>query len=134
MHINAGGGTGYESFIHTNTQAATSGMQNIVHAEAMKEIKGTDRGQKRANFAVLRLTRMPAILPENLFIDRKEDATKLKQSSFIDKVAKGHAEGIAKALGLKKKSTSKPKPSKPSKPSTSTGKTYKVVKSIAGYV
>src|SRR5699024_7079776 len=73
MHINAGGGTGYESFIHTNTQAATSGMQNLVHAEAMREMKVTDRGKKRANFAVLRLTKMPAILPENLFIDRKED-------------------------------------------------------------
>ena len=31
---------------------------------------------------------------------------KLKKSSYLDKIAKGHAEGIAKALGLKKKSAS----------------------------
>lgn len=135
MHINSGGGTGYESFIHTNTQATTSGMQNLVHAEAIKEMKATDRGKKKANFAVLRLTKMPAILPENLFIDRKEDAVKLKQSSFIDKIAKGHAEGIAKALGLKIKSTGvTTQPSTPSNPTTTTAKTYKLVKSVAGYV
>lgn len=135
MHINAGGGTGYESFIHTIPQAATVKAHRTVHAEAIKEMKGTDRGKKRANFAVLRLTNMPAILPENLFIDRKEDAAKLKQSSYIDKVAKGHAEGIAKALGLKNKSGGATnKPTTPSKPSTPTGKTYKVVKSIAGYI
>ena len=71
----------------------------------MKEMKVTNRGKKRANFAVLRLTKMPAILPENLFIDRKADANKLKDSKFLDKVAKGHAIGIAKFLGLKKKAS-----------------------------
>src|SRR5699024_1839436 len=78
-------------------------MQSTVHAEANKQMKLTDRGKKKANFAVLRETNMPAILPENLFIDRKEDAAKLKDSKFLDKVAKGHAIGIAKTLGLKKK-------------------------------
>jgi len=65
---------------------------------------------KRANFAVLRETAMPALLTENGFIDRKEDAAKLKDSKFIDLLGKLHAEGIAKALGLKKKSTSTPSP------------------------
>lgn len=120
IHINAGGGTGYESFIHTsqNSNTATGKMQNTVHAEAMKKINVVDRGKKRANFAVLRETNMRAILPENLFIDRKEDAAKLKESSELQKIAEGHAIGIAKSLGLKTKkgggtSQSKPKPSKP---------------------
>ncbi len=124
IHINAGGGTGYESFIHTsqNSNTATGKMQTTVHNEAMKKINVVDRGKKRANFAVLRETNMRAILPENLFIDRKEDAAKLKESSELQKIAEGHAIGIAKALGLKSKkgggtSQSKPKP-KPSKPAT----------------
>lgn len=105
VHINAGRGTGYESFIHSSNSSASNKAQNTVHSEAVKAMAVTDRGKKKANFAVLRLTKMPAILPENLFIDRKEDAAKLKQSKFLDQVAKGHAIGIAKFLGLKKKTS-----------------------------
>ena len=117
IHINAGGGTGYESFIHTSNSSGSRNAQNTIHDEAIKEMKVTDRGKKKANFAVLRQTKMPAILPENLFIDRKEDAAKLKQSKFLNEVAKGHAIGIAKALGLKstpakKKDTPKSTPAK----------------------
>src|SRR5699024_2009003 len=117
VHINAGGGTGYESFIHTSNSSGSRSAQNAVHDEAIKEMKVTNRGKKKANFAVLRQTKMPAILPENLFIDRKEDAAKLKQSSFLNDIAKAHADGIAKALGLKGKvkSTNNTTKSAPSK-------------------
>src|SRR5699024_1008638 len=105
-----------------------------------KQMKVTDRGKKKANFAVLRETNMPAILPENLFIDRKEDAAKLKDSKFLDKVAKGHAIGIAKTLGLKKKgstSTSNKTSNKntsTSKPSTSkTGKILHLPKTSSSW-
>lgn len=49
IHINAGGGTGYESFIHTsqNSNTATGKMQNTVHSEAMKKLNVTDRGKKK---------------------------------------------------------------------------------------
>jgi len=47
---------------------------------------------------------MPAILTENGFIDRTNDANKLKKSSFLDDLALGHIEGIAKSLNLKPKS------------------------------
>src|SRR5690625_2573636 len=112
MHINAGGGTGYESFIHTSKASRTVRAQGEVHYQAIKEMDVTNRGKKSANFAVLRLSKMPAILPENLFIDRKADANKLKSSKFLDKVAKGHAIGIANFLKLSsgkstKKTTSK---------------------------
>ena len=70
----------------------------------MKAIDGVqDRGKKRANYAVLRETHIPAILTENLFIDNASDATKLKSQEFILKIAKGHVGGIVKAFGLKKK-------------------------------
>src|SRR5699024_970789 len=80
----------------------THKLQDSIHSEIMKQINVTDRGKKRANFAVVRQTAMPAVLTENLFIDRKSDANKLKSSSFLNKVAEGHAKGIAKYLGIKK--------------------------------
>ncbi|KIQ93899.1 Sporulation-specific N-acetylmuramoyl-L-alanine amidase [Anoxybacillus thermarum] len=105
IHINAGGGTGFESYIHNgNVSAKTLAYQNVIHAEIMKAIGGVkDRGKKRANYAVLRESKMPALLTENLFIDNASDAAKLKSQEFILKIASGHVEGIVKAFGLKKK-------------------------------
>lgn len=116
IHINSGGSTGFESFIFNgNVSSDTKKLQNAIHDAVIKGISVTDRGKKTANFAVLRQTRMPAVLTENMFIDTKADADKLKDSKFLDKVAKGHVNGIANFLGLKGgTSQSKPEPSKPS--------------------
>ena len=119
IHINAGGGTGFESFIYNGSvSSATVANQNVVHAEIVKATGYRDRGKKRANFAVLRGTKMPAILTENGFIDHTADAKKLKDDAFLDKIAQGHVNGLAKALGLKKKPKPKPQP----KPATNTKK------------
>src|SRR5699024_6935311 len=119
VHINAGGGTGFETFVYNGTNdTKTKQLQNSVHNGIMKQIGGVDRGKKSANFAVVRQTNMPAVLTENLFIDRKEDAAKLKDSKFIDKVAQGHVDGIVAYLGLKKRNTS----STNKKPTTSSNK------------
>jgi N-acetylmuramoyl-L-alanine amidase len=105
VHINAGGGTGFESYIYNGgVSAATIAYQNVIHAEIMKAIGGVrDRGKKRANYAVLRGTKMPAILTENLFIDNPRDAAKLKSDQFLQQIAYGHVIGLEKAFGLKKK-------------------------------
>ncbi|WP_378209985.1 N-acetylmuramoyl-L-alanine amidase [Anoxybacteroides rupiense] len=105
VHINAGGGTGFESYVYNGgVSSATIAYQNVIHAEIMKAIGNvTDRGKKRANYAVLRLTNMPAILTENLFIDNPSDAAKLKSDQFLQQIAYGHVIGLEKAFGLKKK-------------------------------
>ncbi|BDG47748.1 hypothetical protein PspKH34_23090 [Parageobacillus sp. KH3-4] len=74
----------------------------------MKAINVTDRGKKRANYAVLRETKMSAILTENLFIDNANDAAKLKSEQSLQQIAYGHVQGIVKAFGLKKKANSTP--------------------------
>jgi N-acetylmuramoyl-L-alanine amidase len=112
VHINAGGGTGFESFIFNGgTPASTIALQNVLHDEVLAAMRKfgdvTDRGKKRANFAVLRETNMDAVLTENLFIDTKADANKLKNEAFIKAVGEAHALGVAKFLGLKKKAVSK---------------------------
>lgn len=104
VHINSGGGIGYEDYVYSGPkQASTKHYQNIIHEEVTKQIDFIDRGKKQANFHMLRESNMPALLSENGFIDNESDARKLKQSSFIEKLARGHANGLAKIFSLKKK-------------------------------
>lgn len=111
IHINAGGGTGFESFIYNgNVNSDTVKYRDTIHNEIMKELKGIkDRGKKKANFHMLRESRMVALLTENMFIDTKKDADQLKKQSFINQIAQGHVNGIVKIYNLKKnKSEGKP--------------------------
>lgn len=126
VHINATpSGSGFETYVNTNASSKSVAYQNVLHPEVMKAIgKVKDRGKKRANYAVLRDTKMPAILTENLFIDNRNDGKLLKQDSFLDSVAQGHVDGIVKIFGLKKKkAVSKPVPTTKPKPN---GKLHKV--------
>lgn len=119
IHINAGGGSGFESYIYPNVGAPTTTYQNHIHDEVVKSISLRDRGKKRANFHVLRESRMPAMLTENGFIDNSSDAAKLKSNAFITSIARGHVNGIVKAFGLKAKGGSPD-------PGTTPGKLYRV--------
>lgn len=69
----------------------------------MKQVDFRNRGKKRANLHVLRQSSMPAVLTENGFIDTIADANKLKSDAYLNRIALGHANGIAQALGLKRK-------------------------------
>jgi len=105
IHINAGGGTGWESYRHPSSSSRTAGYQDVIHPAVLQFIQVKDRGKKTANFAVLRETKMPALLTENMFIDHAQDAVLLKEPSFREKLARGHVLGLEKAFGLKKKET-----------------------------
>ncbi|MGE7878006.1 N-acetylmuramoyl-L-alanine amidase family protein [Peribacillus muralis] len=105
IHINAGGGTGYEDYIYTSTSQETKTYQDIIHVEVMKLINIQDRGQKTGDLHVLRETDMPALLTESGFVDNANDAAKLKTASFIEALARGHVNGLVKCFNLKKKNT-----------------------------
>ncbi|MEC1824121.1 N-acetylmuramoyl-L-alanine amidase [Bacillus paralicheniformis] len=119
FHINAGGGTGFESYRHPGTAGNTLKLQECLHSAALTTMKAygqiADRGLKQADYAVLRKTHMPAVLTENLFIDRKEDADRLKDSGFLKAVGEAHARGIAKYLGLSGGSSKQPAATAPKK-------------------
>lgn len=106
IHINAGGGVGYEDFIYEklSDRSYTAKLREVIHNEIIKVNSMYDRGKKKANFHVLRESAMPAMLTESGFIDQKDDVAKIKQSIWLDQVAHGHVSGLVKALGLIKKS------------------------------
>lgn len=109
FHINSaanGKARGFETFRYPKTAGKTSLLQILVHEEVMKAVKNhsvVNRGMKEENFAVVRETKMPAILTETLFISNQEDASLLKSAVFLKSVAAAHAIGIARAAGLTKK-------------------------------
>lgn len=105
VHINSGGGTGYEDFIYPGSGAPTTTYQSNIHSEILKLVNFTDRGKKQQNFHVLRESNMPALLTENGFIDNTNDAAKLNTASFIESLARGHVNGIVKCFNLPKKNT-----------------------------
>lgn len=105
IHINSGGGTGYEDYIFNQLSDTgdTGKYRSAVHNEVKKVLNKygvNNRGKKQANFHVLRETQMSAMLSENLFIDTTADQELLKNNNFINDIGDAHARGIARALGL----------------------------------
>lgn len=104
VHINAGGGTGFESFVYTGADRGQTGtIRSAIHnhVAAVFVRRGLrDRGRKTGDLAVLRQTNMPAALLEYGFIDTAADAALLKDDSFIDELARATADGLADAFGL----------------------------------
>lgn len=104
IHCNAfnGSAQGYEDYIHSNLadSSLTAQYQDILHTEITRVNQLTNRGQKKANFHVLRESNMPALLTENGFIDNSHDANLMKQASWLQAVAEGHVNGLATAFNL----------------------------------
>lgn len=125
VHVNAGGGTGFESFIYTNAGSKTGMIRKTIHDEVSDFFKQQggfpDRGKKVANFSVIRNTKMPAVLLENLFIDNPKDIAQLLLPGFTEKLGVTIARGIVKALNLSAEPVIKPdqKPEPGPSPSTS---------------
>lgn len=107
IHINAGGGEGYEDFIHDNLSntSNTAKIRDILHEEITKLVDFKNRGKKKENFHMLRESDMGAVLTESGFIDNEGDANKLKSNAYLDKIARGHVNGLVKAFNLKLKET-----------------------------
>ena len=104
IHHNAGGGTGFESYVYNGSvPTQTLSYQKIIHEkviEAVQPFNVTDRGKKRANFHVLRETKMPSVLVEVLFVDNPKDVALLNDVKFRQAVGISLAKGVATALAL----------------------------------
>lgn len=98
IHINSGGGNGFESYRIPDASTRTQNLHANVHGQVLKWMRQdhsiTDRGRKTANFYVLVNTDMSAVLTENLFIDTASNADLLRTVEFRKDIALGHYHGI----------------------------------------
>lgn len=105
LHVNAGGGTGFESFVHPDEKGGEADkIRNAIHYQVKQYLSNfgiKDRGKKYEDFAVLRLTQMPAVLLENLFIDNPADAAYLEDQFFIWGLILVIARGVVQGCRLK---------------------------------
>ncbi|GIN74044.1 N-acetylmuramoyl-L-alanine amidase [Bacillus sp. J14TS2] len=124
-----GSWTGTEVYTYDKNLPSAEKLASIVLKHILKAYGLANRGHRRANFHMLRESKMDAILIEGGFMDSTIDIKKLRDDKVLDAAGKAIAEGVAEYFGLKKDtSASKPKPD--TKP---TGNTYKVLKAIGGY-
>lgn len=120
LHNNAASpsATGFETFVYNGgVSQKTKQFQNAVHDAIASKIGIRDRGKKSANFAVLRQTKMPAVLIEYAFISNVNDEKILINE--VDKLAELTCDGVIDAIG----GTIKAKPSKPKKEASKPKKT-----------
>src|SRR5699024_9310576 len=106
IHINAGGGTGFESYIYNGNYASkpeTNRLRNLLHDAIVKESGYRDRGKKEADFHVLRESTMYSVLTVNAYIDHRSDTEIIKNDTFLNYVDREHASGLARALGLRRR-------------------------------
>lgn len=102
IHVNAAGSSaarGVETFSYPGSSSGAVLSRDIQGQIITDKIFTTNRGTKTANFAVLRLTRMPAALVELGFISNAQDATIIlnRQKDMALSIAKG----ILKNLGVR---------------------------------
>jgi N-acetylmuramoyl-L-alanine amidase len=90
-------GTETFSFAEGTTGAA---LRNLVQAEMIAAWGLTNRGNKTANFAVLRDTAAPAVLHELAFITNATDAAKLGSATERQKAAVAHLRAIQRHFGI----------------------------------
>lgn len=90
-------GTETFSYAEGTTGAA---LRNLVQAEMIAAWGLTNRGNKTANFAVLRDTAAPAVLHELAFITNATDAAKLGSATERQKAAVAHLRAIQRHYGL----------------------------------
>jgi MYXO-CTERM domain-containing protein len=102
IHSNAfstASANGTETFSYSEGGTGAA-LRNLVQAEMIAAWGLTNRGNKTANFAVLRDTAAPAVLHELGFITNAGDAAKLGSATERQKAAVAHLRAIQRHYGI----------------------------------
>jgi N-acetylmuramoyl-L-alanine amidase len=103
VHVNAGGGTGVETWVHDNASSNTVKLAQSVNQVLASRLSATSRGVKKApsqrnnqNIYVIdpAVNKAWAILPEVLFLDNATDIPKLQSSTYRQAAAEAIATGV----------------------------------------
>lgn len=117
VHNNAGGGDGAEVY-HSIVGGTGKKLAENILAEVQK-IGQNSRGAKTKPegntdyFGFIRMTDMPAVITEMVFVDNKADASQADTDAECKKFGEAIAKGVLKTLGIADKVV---KPATPSKP------------------
>lgn len=105
IHNNAGGGKGFEVF-HTIGGGVGKTLAQNIESE-IKSIGQNSRGIKTKRnasgydyFGFIRLTNMPSVICEGLFVDNQSDACLADTDEECKKFGEAYAKGILKTLGI----------------------------------
>lgn len=94
IHLNAGGGTGVEVWVHNMNSKSVPFAKQICENIA-KDMRLTNRGIKvKSTYWSVSLTTKPAMIVEGAFIDNKSDMEKLTPFKYATAIAKAFGEVI----------------------------------------
>jgi N-acetylmuramoyl-L-alanine amidase len=94
---------GYETLVYLGYGKSKQGQIFHKHLSTVNKAYGrTDRGIKEQDVQVLRSTKAPAVLTENLFVSNEYDRKLLVDDKYLQLVAKGHVDAIVEFLSLKR--------------------------------
>lgn len=94
------GASGTETYSYTNNGAQSNDLRNKIQARSVAAWGLPNRGNKTANFHVLRETNMPATLAELGFVDTAADRAYLGNSSHQDNMGKHHMYALQNHYGI----------------------------------
>ena len=105
IHANAGGGTGFEVYTSPGqtkadpiaTKLIEQLQRDFPEIKIRKDMADGDP-DKEAGFYILKHTKAPAILAENLFMDNEADCQLLMAEDFRDKLADSYVEFLKNLL------------------------------------
>ncbi|WP_255485818.1 N-acetylmuramoyl-L-alanine amidase [Sporosarcina sp. BP05] len=100
IHANAFGNdwnsaNGIETFVYPTASKASIALASLVQSALITACNRTDRGVKKANYAVLRETRIPAILIECGFMTNREEAALLMRKAYRLQCARAIAHALS---------------------------------------
>jgi N-acetylmuramoyl-L-alanine amidase len=99
IHFNAGGGDGFEALVYGENNVA----MGKVFEKHIKAIGQNSRGVKlRPDLAVLRQSKMPAVLNEGAFVDNKKDIEDWNDDAELKKMGEAYAKAVAEVMDLEK--------------------------------
>jgi N-acetylmuramoyl-L-alanine amidase len=79
---------------------ASKRLANCILYRTVDQTDAVSRGIKQGNFHVIRETEMPAVLIEGGFITNRKERGKLRDRTYLDRLAVGIAQGIDRYMKM----------------------------------
>lgn len=101
---------GVETFTYDHPQASKESVDiaKAIHPHVVKAMGIANRGIKKANYHVIRETKMPAVLIEGGFMDSRIDIKAMRDDKRLKAQGEAVAKGLVEYFGLKLKEPVKP--------------------------